>query len=202
MAIEYKDPIERVDELLISQYYHSSNLQDYIKAFILPMSPIMKASSDTVEVRQIDRAYGFSLDIIGRILGASRLIAGAEVLGLFGFYDNASAEGFNIGTFFSYGDRKTGDLLLNDYMFRRYIRARIILNTSGGKIEDIIDTIDTILNRQVDVQITEGDAELNIFIKESLPAADKVIVALAIKTIKAIGVGVTLRDNNGNIKIP
>lgn len=191
---------DKADELLISQYYNSENLKNYIKAFTSPIQPIMEANADSIDSRDIDSATGFSLDKIATTVGESRVIRGAAALGYFGFKQEPSAEGLDVGVFYSYGDTVTGDLYLTDAYLRRVIRARIILNTQAGTIEKLIKYHQLLVGRDVSIELTEGTmASVALNFHEDLSAQDKTI--LSVKYAKPVGVSITMRDNNGNIDL-
>ncbi len=192
---------ERVDELILSQYKDSPNLINYIKSFVSPIQSIKTADVNAIGSRNLFQATGYSLDKIGKVVGENRLVRGANGLGFFGFDDFPSALGLSEGLFYSYGDKTTSDLIMADPMFRNAIRARIIKNTAGGKIENIIHFCQLITGLPLNIEITEGTASVAIRFHESLSPSSKVILAVRIKEIISIGVSVTLEDDNGVIEV-
>ena len=193
----------RVDDLLISQYKNSPNLQEYIKSFTSPIQVIMPALADSIDSRSIDLASGHALDKIATTVGESRLIKGAAALGYFGFKAEPSAEGLSIGTFYSYGDKTTGDLRLTDIALRRLIRARIILNTRPLTVENCIEYYELLLGRALDLQVMNAPANSAAYFKlvfhERLSTSDKTL--LNVRYAKPVGVWLDMEDEDGPIEI-
>lgn len=192
---------ERVDELIISQYKNSENLKNYIKAITRPIQSIVPVSGEAIKSRQIKSATGYSLDKIGKTVGEGRIIVGAAALEYFGFNKAPAALGLDVGIFFSYGDATTGDLVLTDMQYRNLIRARILKNTSGGRREDVLKYCELLIGREADIEITSGVCTTDIFFKEALQPQDKLLLAVRVSSIVAVGVKVTLRDINGIIEV-
>lgn len=205
-SIREVDVIKRVDELLISQYKESTNLQEYIKAFVKPVQPIFNALADTIDSRSIDKASGYSLDKVGKTVGEFRVIAGGAASPYFGFKDNAQALGLSVGQFFSYGDKTSGDLILNDSDFRSVIRSRIQLNTSSGKIEDMIRyydllTLGAMSGETLNTRISQGNLSLDVFFDNVVPIPAKLLLSLRANRIIPAGIGFSMRDRDGNIEV-
>lgn len=201
MKISEIDVEQRVDELLLSQYADSENLKKYIKCFVRPIQANFHALDDSQRTRAIAESFGDSTDKIAKTVGEERIIRGAAALGYFGFKDTPDGEPFNVGIFYSYGDKQTGDLVLSDNALKSLIRARIVLNTSGGRIEDIIQYTELLVGRPVDIEIKEGTASLDIFIHEDLDASERLLLSLRMYHIIPIGVSLHLRDNNSEITV-
>lgn len=193
---------ERVEELLITQYQDAPNLKAYIKAFTKPIESIVYACCDSVSSRSIDKATGYSLDKIGKVVGEKRVMVGAAALPYFGFNENASALGLSEGIFFSYGGPTTGDLVLGDPQFRRLIRARILKNISGGRVEDMIKYCDLLTGKEYDLEIdTSKVSSAHLRFHATLPVEDKLLLSLRVAHIAPVGVEVTMEDDAGSIEV-
>jgi hypothetical protein len=201
IGLEDVNPVARADELILTQYKNSPNLINYIKCFLAPMQEQATSMSESYFSLQINYATGHALDKIARIVGESRIIRGAAALGYFGFKEEPSAFPLDEGIFFSYGEAESGDLVLSDPALRNIIRARIIKNTSGGKIEDILEYLQLLIGREVDIEITEETAHIDVTVKEVLGPQDKTLVAFKVYEIVPTGVSVTLKDDNGIIDL-
>ncbi len=195
------DGESRVDTLIISQYKDSTNLKDYIKAFVKPIEEIKVANVDSINSRSIDMATGESLDKIAKVVGEDRVVRGAAALGFFGFDDNPSALGLSEGIFYSYGDKTTDDLVMSDPLLRSAIRARIIKNTSGGKIEDILKFCDLITDSELNTELTETKGGVHLRFHETLTPSARLLLSIRIRQITSVGVLVTLEDDTGTIEV-
>ena len=148
--------------LLLEQYQNSPLLIQYMSAYIDELDILLKDSRDVYYGLQIEYAVGDQLDIIGRILGQSRLINLGERY--FGFEGaNGLVDGFAYsssptdgGVLFD-GSSLNGDSLSDD-MYRRlllvvgYCSNRRVLNrndlytivtTLCGKVPDKMKVIET-----------------------------------------------------------
>lgn len=193
---------KRVDELILSQYKTSPNLIKYIKAFCSPMDEQAMSMSDAINSRQIEQATGDALDKIAKTVGTSRLVKGAAALGYFGFKTAPTAEGLDVGIFYSYGEPTTGDLLLNDPALRRAIRAKIVHNTKPVTVETLIEFCELLLGKAVDLEITvPKSGAVHLMFHESLTSSNKAMLSVMMKTIKPLGVAMTVADNDGDIDI-
>ena len=126
-------PNDKLLDLLISQYSDSINFIKYLKALTESQNQITVALEDVINKRQLGDASGAQLDVIGRIVGCSRILKGIARTGEFGYYDDPLALG--------YGDdnnaavaagpfvvtmMKVLDYVLNDKLFENWIEARIL----------------------------------------------------------------------------
>lgn len=192
---------DRVEELLLSQYQEAENLKKYIKAFVMPIETLKKATSDCIESRNFRVATGYSLDKIAKVVGEDRVVRGADALGLFGFKDEPSSLGLDFGKFFSYGDKTAADLVMSDPILRNAIQARILKNISGGRIEDIIKFCELVTGQTLDIEMTEGVGSIHLRFHLTLTPPARLMLAIRIKEIVSVGVSVTLEDDAGDIEV-
>lgn len=203
-------PADRGLSLLISQYASSTNLQTYIGIFLKQFEDLYQAEEDCNTKRYIDTAVGYQLDVLAEIVGTGRVIPGAGALGYYGHYEAPSALGMgddndeNIGGVLrGEGQQVTGDLTLTDAQLRKVIRAKVIKNTTHCGTENVIDYIELVLGRTVDIEITNPTpASIDVNIHEYLVVNDRTLLAATIKEIKPAGVTMTLQDNSGVISLP
>ena len=113
------------------QYKDKTKFLAYLAALAAPFNNIEQALQDTKSIRDIDEAEGAQLDIIGEIVGASRII-------------DVPIDGSTV---------------LSDADFRLLIRARIIRNHSKGTPEEILAGCAFILqqSQDLDFPIVIGD---------------------------------------------
>ena len=192
---------ERVEDIILTQYKQSVNLIAYIKAFVNPIQAILVSMDDSISSRSIQLAYGYSLDKIAKVVGEQRIFLGAAALGFFGFDEDPSALPLDEGLFFTWGEKKTGDLILTDLQLRNLIFARIILNTGGGKAEDVIKYCELVIGRSVDIELIGGNVSLRVNIHEDLSVSEKLLLSLRLRMMLPPATTVTLFDNNGEIKV-
>ncbi len=192
------------------QYSNSPNLVKYMMCIIKQQDELVKAIQDTINLRYLADAFGKQLDVIGEIVGQSRIIAGAAALDYFGFYDEPRSANPSIGdnatptiggTYRSDGDRASTDFRMNDVQYRQAIYAKILKNDSRCSIDDVLTWIDLIVGYECDTEIIEGVNTGTIFIHESLSQTNRTTLGLFIAFMKPVCTGLILRDNMGVITI-
>lgn len=195
-------------DMLLSQYYQSPNLKQYIKNFLDEFAEVKQAMSDSIKYRYLAESFGVMVDDIAYLVGASRTIYGAAALGYFGFYSNPAAypagddkdPGVG-GILRSDYDKESGDFVRTDGQLKDAIRARIIKIVGNCSIEQLISYTDLVLGQSLDVEIIEGNQTVHFKIHETLSVADKVLLAYMLPDFKPVGIAYSLEDNKGEIAL-
>lgn len=195
-------------KMLLSQYRQSSNLKKYIQCFLDEFAEVKTAMADTVKYRRLADSYGVMVDDIAYLVGTSRIIYGAVSLGFFGFYSNPAAfpagddnDPSVGGILRSDSDKESGDFTRTDAQLKNAIRARIIKTVTNCNIDDILDFCDLVLDTPLDMEVIETNKHMEFIVHQTLSVQQKILMAHMIPDIKPGGVGVTLRDNNGEIAL-
>ncbi len=158
------DHEERALSRLVTQFREAENLKGYIIALLSEANAIECAMIETLEQRNKDTATGFTLDVIGELVGQRRELIDATALTYFGFVGAIGAGSFgddndpSIGARFrSDGEPTTGNRLLIDIEYRLFICIRILRNRTKGTIEELIEILLLILEDEVgQIVVTEG----------------------------------------------
>lgn len=130
--------MENWRETLLSQYANSPTLLALIESFNDAQDPQPLIDEFYTKVWNIETAEGYGLDVWGRIVGVSRVIALDETLYL-GFETILNQYGnFGRGVFYS-GPKQTTNYRLSDVAYRNLILLKALVN--------ITDTTAPILNR-------------------------------------------------------
>ena len=195
-------------DMLLSQYKNSPNLKAYINCFIDEFAEVKKAIADTIKYRRLADSFGVMVDDIAYLVGASRIIYGAESLGFFGFYSNPAAYPAGDdnnpavgGILRSDTDRESGDFTRTDAQLKDAIRARIIKNYTNCMIEDILDFCDLVLDEELDLEIVEGFQKMDFIVHRTLTVQQKILMAHMLPDIKPAGISITLSDDAGEIAL-
>jgi hypothetical protein len=85
------------------------------------------------KVWNLDTAEGYGLDVLGRIVGASRIVNVPQGGIYIGFEGQPAAENWNNGTWYS-GATSTNNIRLDEGTYRRVIRAKVLSNVWDGSI--------------------------------------------------------------------
>lgn len=218
---EHTPPTERAPEMIRAQFAGSTNFLAYIDVLMEEVQELTQATLDSLQYRYLNEAYGKQLDFIADIVGASRVIAGAAALGLYGFYDDAGSQGVNDaldpaspgGVFWSEGEDISADLIFPDEELYSYIKARIIKNSRPPTINNMIE-YNTLLvgDPNIVLHIQEGfqtgvapvdePAYLNLHYDGFFTIVQRTVLTTLTKDFKPIGVRMTLSDNSGDIAFP
>ena len=207
-------PRERAVELVLSQYKASTNLLAYIDAYMEELAELTTAMISTYVYRYPSLAFGKMLDTVAEIVGVGRRLTGAAPLGLFGFYEEAASLGFsdatmNIptgGVLRSDGESIIGDLLLTDEELRRYIQAKILINTQTPSVDNMYKYTDYLYgSSDTRWELQEGYAAgsstptANMHFDGYLTVQERAFFAAVYLRFKVLGVAVTMSDLSGNI---
>lgn len=195
-------------DLLLSQYKQSTNLQKYIKCFIDEFAEVKQAMSDSVKYRYLADSFGAMVDDIAYLVGASRVIYGADALGYFGFHSNPGAHPAgddnnpNIGGILkSDSDKDSGDFVRTDTQLKQAIRARIIKIMGNCNVEQLITYVELVLGQTIDLEVREGHQTIDYIVHGTLSVADKVLLSYMLPDFKPVGIAITLADNSGDIAL-
>jgi len=126
--------------LLIKQYWDKPNAQAEIELQAATWEPVRDILRQFGEEFDLDNAAGHRLDIIGKIVGISRIVPLVVPKVAFGFSGYVNARGFddkfliltNRAPFRNKFERAYTNLELDDNDYRFFIRARIAVNNGSG----------------------------------------------------------------------
>jgi hypothetical protein len=147
----------------------------------------------------IDQMRGVNLDVIGKIVGANRIVGGVVTLTFFGFADTGSyatrfgEEGIqNLGSrFYEENENFISTSILNDVEYQFLLKAKIIKNSSSGTCEDIIAGLQVLFNT-LDVKLTDNeDMTITIGIGRPLLSVEEAIVNVLDALPRPAGVRIT-----------
>jgi len=144
MSIEKLDHEQVAISRLLTQFSEAENLKGYIKALLSEANTLEQVFCDIIDLRTIDTATGFTLDVIGVLVGQPRILVDANLLMFFGYQGVGNEDSYgtlsdsSIGArYLSLGEDTTGNVELTDEEYRLFIRARIAKNHSNGSINDV-----------------------------------------------------------------
>jgi len=137
--------IDSYKKLLILQYRNEIKAEADIGAKASHFSKIYELGNRFLNEFDLDNATGHRLDIIGKIVGFSRIISDVVEKSYFGFADNALMTGMNdkfsppaipLFPFLDKFEDVRGATELNDSDYKTFIVAKISKNTGSGTIGD------------------------------------------------------------------
>lgn len=203
------NPLELFAETLLTQYKNSPNLTAYLKCFADEAQEIYELVDQCTYLRYYDVAEGAQLDVVGQLVGATRLLKGVVVSGNFGYLEVAEALGMGRqddpslgGPLRSINDELIQDITLTDELFRNWINARILKNSTRCNTEDCITFFKLLLNRptlSVEV-VRHKNAGVTITLHAKLSPHEAALVKSLGQHIKPFGVEFIVQDLRGVIE--
>lgn len=166
----------------IISHYRESNVVDWIIALLSEANNLEDVFSNIIKSRMLDHARDAELDVIGYIVGQSRILVDANVFNYFGFSPNSQANSFGTtidpsvgGRFRSVREPSIGFRTLNDDEYKLLIRSRIIKNNTGVTREDIISQLKFLFNAP-SVIVTEETMKICFLIGRILTSNEVAII--------------------------
>jgi len=201
-----ENSFERMKNIPI-KYFRGPNFQTYMKAFCVEIDELYKVFYDLRHKTKLTAAEGVNLDYVGQKVGEPRKSNLSPDIDMFTFRDNAFGKGFNDGKFFSLSSSSVGQVIVrDDDIYRRYIRAKIILNSTSMGNKDLQNIIKIIMDD--DNVVYEYDATspatINIYYTIILTGVEKAIYRGYLDRCMPVGCRLNLfesviLDEDGNI---
>ena len=195
--IEHRDLAE---SRMASEFSGSINLIGYIRALITESDNLEQVFQDLLYKRSIDTAFGVQLDILGSLIGQSRELIDADLVGYFSYQGVVEGLGFGDlndpsvgGRYISLNEPTSGTRVLSDDEYRVFLRARTIKNSTRSTVNEILDMIVFVLDAEKVVMI-EGHTSYSIAIGKVLSVGEKGFINGTDLIPKTLGVGVTYSE--------
>lgn len=174
------DFTDRYKELVILQYYNSPKAQAEINLYAEEFENTFDFLNDFVNQFDIDKAYGDRLDLIGKIVGVSRVLENGIARYFFGFQGATNALGYGQGRWRGDNDSSFTPTELTDGEYRFVIKAKILKNTFSACIESneyrrgmqetvalmfsnkayVVDNLDMTMTLNIDDDYPNNDVDL------------------------------------------
>lgn len=189
---------------LATQFRESTNLINYIKALLSEADTLEAVFQSLLNDRWIDTAVGIQLDILGSIVGQSRIIIDASNVFYFGFLGDPTSVGFgNLddptegGRLRSIDEITTGNRALTDDEYRLFIKARAIKNSIIPTIQNTINFFKFLFEVE-EVTAVDGNMSYSIQIGRILTLNEKTFLLNTDLVPKVAAVGVTYFEYETN----
>ncbi len=124
-------------ENFLSQHKNSPKAEGFARSFFVPMNDIARSAGQLVSALNLDEASGARLDLIGSIVGASRVMEQGIVLAYFGFISQESGRGFGQARMYHDGEPLAQSYTAGDDEYRILIKTKIALNNGHGTAPEI-----------------------------------------------------------------
>lgn len=168
-------------DLLIQQYWCKSKAKGEIRAYAELAKPLYAFIDDFEREFDLDRAYGHRLDLIGKIVGFSRIVPNAQPKTYFGFSGTPNARTFAQAPLFDlFNDTGFTDSELDDTRYRFFLKAKIAKNAADAHLvtddRNSLQTVINILFRSMAYVVDNFDMTLTLYVDESFPDEDLIVL--------------------------
>ena len=126
--------MNNIEDTVLSQYANSPIMMAIINKFNKNIDPSIDIDTFYNNVFNLETAIGFGLDILGRIIGVSRLVSVPTKGIFFGFYGNGEPFG---QAPFSDPQQTSTKTVLSDRAFRSLIMLKALSNISSSDIPSL-----------------------------------------------------------------
>lgn len=185
---------------LVTEFRESPKLKGYIEALLSEANPLEQVLQDVITERWLDNAVGTQLDILGEIVGQSRILVDATIVFYFGFDPAPGAQSFGSvsspsvgGRFRDVDESTTGNRTLTDDEYRVFIKARIIKNSIIPTLQETVDFFKFLFSVN-QVIILDGDMFYIVQIGRLLTLNEKAFLSNTDLIPKVAGVAVSYQE--------
>lgn len=166
-----------------TQYTEAQKFLAYIRALLASSAEMEEVLQKVAEQSDIDLAEGVNLDVIGEIVGISRILPNAIAVQFFGFQGQPGAATFGEESILGIGARfreelepETATSVLADPEYRLLLRAKIVKNHAQGTNEDILQGLAYLFNTPYTVIEDIGGMRIGVAIGRQLTFQEKAMV--------------------------
>lgn len=143
-------------DTVLSQYANSPTLMALMELFFDYFDQTQNFDSFYDLIWNVDTAQGYGLDVWGRIVGVSRVIALPPAGGYFGFEEQGLGAGpWNQSPFYN-GVLSNNNFALADAPFRTLIYAKALANICNGSIQAMNQILLLLFPGRGNIYVTDG----------------------------------------------
>lgn len=168
-----------------TQYTESQKFLAYIRALLASSAELEAVLQKVAEQSDIDIAEGVNLDVIGEIVGVSRILPNSIAVKFFGFEGQPGGDVFGEEGVLGIGSRfrdelepETATSVLADPEYRLLIRAKIVKNHARGTNEDILQGLAYLFDAPRTVVEDLGGMAIGVAIGRQLTFQEKALVTV------------------------
>lgn len=166
-----------------TQYTEAQKFLAYIRALLASSAEMEAVLQKVAEQSDIDLAEGVNLDVIGEIVGISRILPNSIAVKFFGFEGQPGGDVFGEEGALGIGSRfreelepETATSVLADPEYRLLLRAKIVKNHAQGTNEDILLGLAYLFNAKRTVVEDLGGMRIGVAIGRQLTFQEKAMV--------------------------
>lgn len=190
-----------------TQYTESQKFLAYIRSLLASSAELEAVLQKVAEQSDIDTAEGVNLDVIGEIVGVSRILPNSIAVKFFGFEGQPGGDVFGEEGVLGIGSRfrdelepETATSVLADPEYRLLIRAKIVKNHAHGTNEDILQGLAYLFNAPLTVVEDLGGMAIGVAIGRQLTFQEKALVTVLDILPRPAGVRINWRSTFDSAK--
>lgn len=182
MAINVYTVVDYYDEArkrITMQFEDAPIFNKYLKLMTQGSFELQEVLKDLMEKRSIETAEGVQLDIIGDIVGQPRILTDADLKTFFGFRGHWNSDTYGtyydptIGSVWWDGNEAfTGNIELNDDLYRLLIKARIAKNVTSATPEEMMRFANFVFSTQGSTVTEEGEGAFRLMLGRTLTRSE------------------------------
>jgi len=178
---------------IISQYANSPIIVQLVANITRYIDPTANFDAFFTNIWNVETARGHGLDVLGRIVGVTRVLFLPTDTEYFGFSEaDPSAFSFNEGIFYG-GGSTTSNFSLSDAAFKRLILAKAAANICDGSIPAINQILLALFPGYGNCYVTDGgDMTMTYTFGAALSVVDFAIVSQSGVLPRPAGVSVSV----------
>ena len=134
------------------QYHKKPKAVATINAYCGESDKLSENLLDLLDQIDIDKARGFSLDIIGRRIGVSRNLPNAISKGFLGYYGSLRGEPWGVGRWYRKGETTGDSLALGDGDYKFLLKAKIYKNFQDGTLDYVSNVVKLLISPDAVIQ--------------------------------------------------
>lgn len=192
---------------IATQYTESQKFLAYIRVLLESSAELEAVLQKVAEQTDIDLAAGVNLDVIGEIVGVSRIIPDSIAVKFFGFEGQPGGDVFGEEGALGIGSRfrdelepETATSVLADPEYRLLIRAKIVKNHAHGTNEDILQGLSYLFDAPRTVVEDLGGMAIGVAIGRQLTFQEKALVTVLDILPRPAGVRINWRSTFDSAK--
>lgn len=160
-----------------------TKLQQLIEAILQPLEATEKAAHQLELLADIDLMEGVNLDVIGEILGRSRVVPASIIIPYFGFYDQDGELSYGEEDdptqgviFIEEGGEAYSNSALDDASYRLLLKASIVRNYCHSTCDDVLRSLSLILGTDDAFVENLGYMHMGVGVGFELPYVQRVLL--------------------------
>lgn len=180
--------LETARSRVTEQFKEKVVFDHYLQLLISGKVELQEVFRQLMQERSLDTAVGVNLDNIGEIVGQPRTLLSVDIFEFFGFQGLPNSGSFgdfydpSVGAvFYDANNPRYGNITLTDDVYRIFIKAKIVKNSTQATPEQVMDFANFIFSTSGSTIQDEGGAAYTLYIGRELTAFERSLLSYVYK---------------------